>query len=134
MKTPQEIATLQADWKRDRSWDIEQTPGFEDHEEELRAYRYKVEADEAARATADRQARLNELAQVGIDALDWADMQEMAKQPGSTVNALFGAFAAMLLPVVERLRDAEAKNAEQADAIEILRDEVHDLRRQNGRA
>ena len=133
MKTQQEIATLQADWKRDRSWDIEQTPGFEDHEEELRAYRLGVEAADAHEAAALERAVLDALIKPGIKALEGTDLTA-AKQAGSSVSVLLGAVAAMLLPVVERLRDVEAKNAEQADAIEILRDEVHELRRQNGRA
>ena len=61
MKTPQEIAWLQADWKRDRSRDIEQTPGFEDHEADLRAYRLSVEAADAHEAAAHRRAALEAL-------------------------------------------------------------------------
>lgn len=133
MKTQLQIDTLKIEWKRDRSWDIEQTPGFEDHAEELQAYRYKVEADDARVADEQRQAALDALTKPGLKALEGTDLTA-EKQAGSSLSVLLGAVAAMLLPVVERLRDAEAKNAEQADAIEILRDEVHELRRQNGRA
>lgn len=133
MKTQQEINTLKADWARDRAWDIEDTPGFEDHAEQLRAYRLGVEAAGAHEAAALERAALDALIKPGIKALEGTDLTA-AKQAGSSLSVMLGAVAAMLLPVVERLRDAEAKNAEQADAIEILRDEVHELRRQNGRA
>jgi hypothetical protein len=45
MKTPQEIEKLKHAWCCDPCWDIEDTEGFEDHKEELKAYREKCEAE-----------------------------------------------------------------------------------------
>jgi len=38
-KSLEEIEALKRSWRRDPNWDIEETEGFEDHKEELRAYR-----------------------------------------------------------------------------------------------
>lgn len=40
-KTLEEIADLKASWEADGTWDIEDTEGFEDHYDELLAYRHK---------------------------------------------------------------------------------------------
>jgi hypothetical protein len=37
------VDTLKAQWLRDPCWDIEDTEGFEDHREELLAYRFAQE-------------------------------------------------------------------------------------------
>ena len=42
-KTHLEIMELKAIWDRDPCWDIETTEGFEEHAEELRAYRWQKE-------------------------------------------------------------------------------------------
>lgn len=44
MKTPAEIAALKDNWRADACWDIEDTEGFEDHYDELLAYRKEWEA------------------------------------------------------------------------------------------
>lgn len=43
MKTLEEIQELKIAWRNDPVWDIEDTEGFEDHYDELLAYRRKVE-------------------------------------------------------------------------------------------
>jgi len=43
-KTREEIEALKANWVNDACWDIEITEGFEDHKEELLAYRKEMEA------------------------------------------------------------------------------------------
>ena len=45
MKTQLEIDALKRGWERDPSWDIETTEGFEEHREELLAYRKEKEAE-----------------------------------------------------------------------------------------
>lgn len=45
MKTRGEIERLKADWLGDGSWDLEQTEGFEEHRDELLAYRLKIEEE-----------------------------------------------------------------------------------------
>jgi hypothetical protein len=50
MKTEKEIEDLKANWIKDPCWDIEDTEGFEEHKEELLAYRLQIEADIQAEA------------------------------------------------------------------------------------
>lgn len=47
------INKLKADWQRDPAWDIEDTPGFEAHHDELLAFRHAKEAEWKA----EREAR-----------------------------------------------------------------------------
>lgn len=44
-KTAEEIQALKDNWRKDPCWDIEDTEGFEDHKDELLAYRLEVEAE-----------------------------------------------------------------------------------------
>ncbi len=48
-RTPEEIRDLASDWRRDPCWDLECTPGFEAHREELLAVRlaYERECEES---------------------------------------------------------------------------------------
>lgn len=48
-KTSEEIEALKASWMSDPIWDIENTEGFEDHRDELFAWRMKYEAEQKAR-------------------------------------------------------------------------------------
>ncbi len=43
MKTQAEINTLKSQWELDPVWDIETTEGFEDHVDELRAFKWERE-------------------------------------------------------------------------------------------
>lgn len=42
-KTAKEVAKLKREWAADPCWDIETTEGFEEHREELLAYREEME-------------------------------------------------------------------------------------------
>jgi hypothetical protein len=44
MKTIEEIEALKRDWKNDPVWDIETTEGFEDHTNDLLAFRKECES------------------------------------------------------------------------------------------
>lgn len=44
MATKEELQKLKQNWLNDPIWDIEDTEGFEDHYEELKAYRKEREA------------------------------------------------------------------------------------------
>ena len=44
MKTRHDIEVLKAGWLRNPCWDVETTPGFEAHADELRAFRLATEA------------------------------------------------------------------------------------------
>lgn len=54
MATREQVEKLKRDWQADGSWDLEETPGFGEHREELRKYRARVEE-------AERMARVREL-------------------------------------------------------------------------
>jgi len=45
MATNDDIAWLKEDWIQDPSYNIEDAPGFEEHRDELRAWRFAFEAD-----------------------------------------------------------------------------------------
>lgn len=65
MKTQEEIQKLKDNWTSDPCWEIEKTEGFEDHEEELLAYRHQMEE----RWARQRQARLEKdpVYRAGVD-------------------------------------------------------------------
>jgi hypothetical protein len=45
MKTRAEVDELKAQWLADPVWDLEETPGFEAHRQELLAWRAREEAE-----------------------------------------------------------------------------------------
>lgn len=45
MATTNEIESLKKSWRYDPCWDIENTEGFEEHKEELLAYRLGIEKE-----------------------------------------------------------------------------------------
>lgn len=59
MATRDQIEKLKQGWASDPCWDIETTEGFEDHQEELTAFRAEKEAEWSEQ----RQKRLAELAE-----------------------------------------------------------------------
>jgi len=70
MKTAQEIEQLKSEWLSDPLWDIEDTPGFEEHRAELIAYRLKVEA-EARQAIYDETDRLAALLRTSFEVAEY---------------------------------------------------------------
>lgn len=66
MKSRQEVEELKNNWRNDPCWDIEQTEGFEEYHDELKAYRL----DMVAKWKAQEYNRLFERARdLGIDQL-----------------------------------------------------------------
>jgi hypothetical protein len=61
MKTVLELDELKSQWRRDPCWDIEETEGFEDHKEELLAYRLKCESEWKQEQTERLEKRATEL-------------------------------------------------------------------------
>lgn len=49
MKTKDEVQALKDSWSKDPCWDIEDTEGFEDHYEELLAYRKEADEERIAK-------------------------------------------------------------------------------------
>ncbi len=69
MKTRQEIERLKSGWMRDPLWDLEETEGFEAHQDELRAFRLATKARWKA-AEQEREAALDaEAEQLGVHGL-----------------------------------------------------------------
>jgi hypothetical protein len=52
IRTRTEVERLKHDWKTDGTWDIEETPGFEEHYEELLAFRKATEEEQEKRRQA----------------------------------------------------------------------------------
>lgn len=44
MKTREDVEDLKHKWKQDPCWDIEETEGFEEYRDELKAFRLNTEA------------------------------------------------------------------------------------------
>lgn len=57
MKTRDEVEALKRNWKSDPCWDLEQTEGFEEYVQELRAHRIQKER-QWRHETAERAQRL----------------------------------------------------------------------------
>lgn len=67
-RTPHEIEKLKNDWAKDPCWDIETTSGFEDHKEELLAFRKQIEAeweDKFVACQAERREHIMNLTGIG---------------------------------------------------------------------
>lgn len=61
MKSFSEIEELKSQWESDPCWDIEDTEGFEDHEEELKFHRKQKEVEwhlQAMQEVKDKAAEL----------------------------------------------------------------------------
>lgn len=56
-QTPEEIDALKTNWAKDPCWDIEDTEGFEDHHDELLAFRKEKEAEWEDKRVAQERAR-----------------------------------------------------------------------------
>lgn len=56
-RTPEEVAELKAAWLADPYWVLEDTPGFEAHRAELRAYRLETHEKQEQ----EKQAKLRQL-------------------------------------------------------------------------
>lgn len=52
-KTKEQIEELKRQWRNDPCYDLEDAPGFEEYEEELKAYRLDFEAQTKARIEAE---------------------------------------------------------------------------------
>lgn len=76
MKTREEIQKLKDEWAKDPCWDIEATVGFEDHIEDLIAFKnemeakWKEEARKAHEATVKAAKALDAILEARLAALD----------------------------------------------------------------
>lgn len=73
MKTNDELTILKNSWLKDPVWDIETTEGFEEHKDELLAFRKEKENKWEAEAEARRVASFGYKKQVIEDEIDSLD-------------------------------------------------------------
>lgn len=69
MATKNELDKLKSDWYRDPIWDIYETEGFEEHQEELVAYQKQCEQaweEEALQRESDLKKEAEKLGLVGL--------------------------------------------------------------------
>lgn len=115
-------------WREDPAWEIEETEGFEEHKDELRAVRLKCEAEWKARAQREHAEARAKLLQPLWAALP-EGIQTIAGMPGTDANLVVLAMAEMLLPIKQQL---DRLDAEHERVVADLRDELHELRSKIG--
>lgn len=69
MKTPEEVEALKRSWKQDPCWDIEDTEGFGDHYDELKAFSDQQHQIWEERRTRNMEKKAEELGCPGNVAL-----------------------------------------------------------------
>lgn len=143
-KTRDEIEALKEGWKRDPIWDIEDTEGFEQHREELLAWRRDWEDEVNKRVAANAKKRIEQMKkETGItDSMTAMYLRTFAELQINIQNARRGdiseamvslaeasASATLLLAAqVKRVAD-ELQNANDYRDAEDERREVRDLYR-----
>lgn len=108
MKTRTELEDLIRRWSDDPSWEIELSDGFEDHKDELLAFRLKCEAEWRAQAGRERVAAISSLMKPALVMLA-AESARAICQPGTDGHRLLLAFAEMLLPLKQQLDRLDAR-------------------------
>ena len=115
-KTRAEIDELILSWREDPAWELEETEGFEEHKDELRAVRLKCEAEWKAQADKEHAAAIAALVK---PARTWFGTVNMAPLLGvaiqgrneaaggcmsrAALDMLLAAFAEMLLPLQKQI-------------------------------
>ena len=69
MKSRRDIEQLKAGWLRDPAWDLEETEGFEAHQDELRQFRLTIEARWKAAQAEQERALDAEAERLGVHGL-----------------------------------------------------------------
>ena len=94
MKTPDEIQELKDSWVMDNCWTLEETGGFEDHYEELQAFRLEHEAKLEERFEAGRRRRFFEEPAFSIPESICPDGNiNLMREPGLSKREYFAAAA-----------------------------------------
>lgn len=103
MKTEEEVRELKANWQADPIWDIEDTEGFEDHKDELLAFRQKCEDawKKAAKYRNERSTKYQ--VDAAVDAVNYGDSEDAAHYEQAMLNYQ-GAIAHGILALVAELR------------------------------
>jgi hypothetical protein len=94
MKSQQEIQELKDQWLMDRDWSLEEAEGFEEHKEDLLAFRLEQEAIFERSYAAGARRRFFESPAFSIPATMYSDDSiENPMQPGLSVREYFAAAA-----------------------------------------
>lgn len=135
-KSPEDIQRLKESWLHDPCWDIEDTEGFEDHMEELLAFRKQKEAEWEDKRVASQTARREHVMNItGIgkadpDILDalctWGEIERAV----ASQDEYIGSFATREAIVMAELAGAQiramlllaAQVKRIADALESMND------------
>ena len=125
-RTRAEIDELILSWREDFGWELEETEGFEEHKDELRAVRLKCELEWRARADKEHAAAIAELVKPTLAALP-EPLRRAAGQPGTDAHLVLLALAEMLLPIKQQLDRLDAR---QDSAEHELDRQVDNLRKQ----
>lgn len=112
MKTQDEIQALKDNWVQDPCWDIETTDGFEEHHDELLAWRMDLEEKHRLAANARAELRLEKIkketgvtdAEIAKSLYTWEELENdvfRGKEKQSQIRALL-----LLAAQVKRVADA----------------------------
>lgn len=69
MPTREEVEKLKREWLQDAVWDIEDTEGFEEHKEELLAFRLETEAEWESLEEEKRLNSIEQARKLGVEGL-----------------------------------------------------------------
>jgi hypothetical protein len=87
-KTKEEIQALKDNWIKDPCWDIEDTEGFEEHKDALRAYRLDLEEKHKLAVQARKELRLEKVRnELGIWIPETASALCTFEEIGNALNA-----------------------------------------------
>jgi hypothetical protein len=79
-QTTEQIDALKQSWMKDPCWDIEDTPGFEDHQAELLAFRKETEAQWKAAAEAELNTKAAEMGVPKVLAQSLSSFQQIERE------------------------------------------------------
>ena len=117
MKTQDEIQALKDNWVKDPCWDIEETDGFEDHHDELLAWRMDLEETHRLAENARAELRFEKIkkqtgvtdAEIAQSLYTWTELENDVWRGKDTISdgELIQIRAMLLLSAqVKRVADA----------------------------
>jgi hypothetical protein len=112
-KTNEEVEALKENWKKDPCWDIEDTKGFEEHHDELLAWRkeYEFDCQTKEEDRIIRRLRVVELitgvtnADVGQAIHTYAEIEKMLDAESSDLLRAQGRATLLLAAQIQRIAD-----------------------------
>lgn len=97
-RTPSEIAHLKENWTDDPCWDVEDTPGFEAHRDELKTWRLEQQAQRDAlnaQSWQTYQIRSRQAREMGLDLATDAALFETIRKLVARIETLETQYAAL---------------------------------------